>query len=84
MSIDACEAQASFPELIGLVASGETISITEHGREVARLVPPLVPAPTGPRPNREGGWMKGEIWIALDIDEAWEEVLDQIDRKQIG
>jgi prevent-host-death family protein len=74
------EARASLSELLERAEKGETISITKRGREVARLGPPVVP----PKPNREGGWMKGEIWMAPDIDEAWEEVLDEIDRKQIG
>lgn len=35
----AYDAQAHFPELLEKVASGEEITITEHGQPVARLVP---------------------------------------------
>jgi prevent-host-death family protein len=77
-SVGVRQARASFSELLERAEKGETISITRRGREVARLSPPLA------KPNREGGWMKGEIWIAPDADDAWGEVLDVIERKRIG
>jgi prevent-host-death family protein len=77
-AVGAREARASFSELLERAERGETISITRRGREVARLVPP------NGKPDRRPGRMRGEIWMAPDIDEAWEEVLDEIDRKQLG
>jgi hypothetical protein len=34
--------------------------------------------------DRQGGWMEGKLWEAPDADEAWEETLDEIERKKIG
>lgn len=77
-SVGVRQARACFSELLERAEKGETISITRRGREVARLSPPAI------KPSRKGGWMKDQIWIAPDVDEAWEEILDIIDRKQIG
>ena len=44
-SIGAYEAKTNLPRLLDEVAAGATVTITKHGREVARLVP--VDAPTG-------------------------------------
>lgn len=38
-SIGAYEAKTHLPRLLDDVAAGETITITKHGRPVARLVP---------------------------------------------
>jgi len=78
ISVGVRQARTSFSELLERAEKGETISITRRGREVARLSPPVA------KPDRTGGWMKGQIWIAPDADEAWEEILDVIDRKQTG
>jgi prevent-host-death family protein len=77
-SVGVRQARACFSELLERAEKGETISITRRGREVARLSPPAA------KPNREGGWMEGRIWIAPDADEAWEKILDVIEQKQIG
>lgn len=45
MTIGSYEAKTNLPRLLDEVAAGATITITKHGREVARLVP--VDAPTG-------------------------------------
>ncbi len=71
------EARASFSELLERAEKGETISITKRGREVARLGPPAVPS----KPNREGGWMKGEIWMAPDWEETPQELIDLMEGK---
>lgn len=39
-SIGAYEAKTHLPRLLDQAAAGETFSITKHGREVARIVPP--------------------------------------------
>jgi len=38
--VGAYEAKTHLPKLLERVEAGETIVITRHGREVARLVPP--------------------------------------------
>lgn len=43
--IGAYEAKTHLPRLLDEVAAGASVTITKHGREVARLVP--VDAPTG-------------------------------------
>ena len=75
ISVGVRQARTFFSELLERAEKGETISITRRGREVARLSPPVA------KPDRKGGWMKGQIWIAPDADETWEEILDVIDRK---
>ena len=44
-SVGAYEAKTHLPRLLDEVAAGATVTITRHGRDVARLVP--VDAPTG-------------------------------------
>lgn len=39
-SVGAYEAKTHLPRLLQAVEQGETIIITRHGKEVARLVPP--------------------------------------------
>lgn len=49
-SVGAYEAKTHLPRLLDQVAAGATITITKHGRPVARLVPPGSPerpAPAG-------------------------------------
>ena len=38
-NIDACEARILLPRLLERVMRGESLTITRHGRPVARLVP---------------------------------------------
>ena len=38
-NIDACEARTHLPRLLERVMRGESLTITRHGRPVARLVP---------------------------------------------
>ena len=39
-TVGSYEAKTHLPRLLDEVAAGETITITKHGRPVARLVPP--------------------------------------------
>jgi prevent-host-death family protein len=39
-TVGAYEAKTHLPKLLAAVEGGETIVITRHGKEVARLVPP--------------------------------------------
>jgi prevent-host-death family protein len=43
-SVGAYEAKTHLPALLEQVERGDTITITKHGREVARLVPISAPA----------------------------------------
>ncbi len=43
-TIGAYEAKTHLPSLLDQVEHGETITITKHGREVARLVPVTPPS----------------------------------------
>jgi antitoxin (DNA-binding transcriptional repressor) of toxin-antitoxin stability system len=53
------EAQANLPELIGRIAAGEELVITDNGRPVARLA----------RPLREIGKRRGTVlYMAPDFD----------------
>ena len=46
-SVGAYDAKTHLPSLLDQVERGETITITKHGREVARLVP-VTPTSTTP------------------------------------
>jgi prevent-host-death family protein len=46
-SVGAYEAKTHLPSLLEQVERGETITITKHGREVARLIP-VTPTSTTP------------------------------------
>ncbi len=48
--VGANEAKTDLPRLLEEVASGLTITITKHGRPVARLVPPV--SKESPEPDR--------------------------------
>jgi prevent-host-death family protein len=47
-TVGSYEAKTHLPQLLERVEQGETITITRHGKPVARLVPA---APTPPRPD---------------------------------
>jgi prevent-host-death family protein len=47
-TVGSYEAKTHLPQLLERVEHGETITITRHGKPVARLVPA---APTAPRPE---------------------------------
>ena len=44
-SVGSFEAKTHLPQLLQRVAEGEEITITKHGKPVARLVPPLAAKP---------------------------------------
>jgi antitoxin (DNA-binding transcriptional repressor) of toxin-antitoxin stability system len=71
------EAGAQLPQLIEAAERGETVLITRPGRPAARLVvPPPEEEPDAgeaARP-REGGQLRGQIWIAPDFDELPEDI----------
>ena len=55
------EAKAHLSELIERVERGETLTLTRHGRPVARIVPVA---------ERRPGLLKGRIGMADDFDET--------------
>jgi len=44
-TVGAYEAKTHLPRLLQAVEQGETIVITRHGKEIARLIPPAARAP---------------------------------------
>lgn len=68
MNVSVAEAKAKFSELVKRVEAGEEITVTRHGKVVARVVPPVKEASL-PRI----GALKGQVWIADDFDAPLEE-----------
>lgn len=70
ITVNVTEAAADFPALLRRVESGEALTITRSGVEVARVLPPQkFPEPALPRL----GFFKGTMEIAEDFDEWPEE-----------
>lgn len=67
-TIDVCEAQTHFTELLSLVAAGTEIILMEGDTALARLVP--MATSTTPR---IAGLHKGAIWTSKDFDEPLSE-----------
>lgn len=66
--IGAFEAKTHLSQLLNRVEAGETLTITRHGKRVARLVPP----DAEPSRKAEFGCAKGkpgEFYMAPDFDE---------------
>lgn len=68
MNVPIAEAKAKFSELIKRAEAGEEISVTRHGKVVARVMP----APLDIELARVGG-LKGKIWISDDFDAPLED-----------
>ena len=62
------EAKTRLSELVRLVEAGERVVLARNGTPVAELVPPEQPR------KREGGFLKGQIWISPDFDEPDPEI----------
>ena len=61
------EAKAHLSELIDRVEQGETLTLTRHGKPVARIVPIA---------ERRPGFLKGRIGMADDFDEMPDWLVD--------
>ncbi len=61
------EAKAHLSELIDRVEQGETLTLTRHGKPVARIVPIT---------ERRPGLLKGRIGMADDFDEMPDWLVD--------
>ncbi|HET6470064.1 MAG TPA: type II toxin-antitoxin system prevent-host-death family antitoxin [Geminicoccaceae bacterium] len=77
-SVDIRAARARLSELVERAEEGESTIITRNGREVARLAPPC------PREQRQGGWLKGEFWMADDFDDTPEEIIRLFEGEEDG
>ena len=64
-TVTAHEAEAQFNALLDRAAAGEEIVIEKEGKPVARLIgcPPATLKP------RQGGALRGQIWIADNFDD---------------
>jgi prevent-host-death family protein len=70
------EAQAKLKELIGKLAPGEEIVITENQRPVAKLVGERPARPPRPAPGLGRGSI---LYMAPDFDEPLEEFKDYVE-----
>jgi prevent-host-death family protein len=61
------EAKAHLSALIDRVEQGQTLTLTRHGKPVARIVP---------IPERRPGMLKGRIGMANDFDETPDWLID--------
>ena len=61
------EAKAHLSELIDRVEQGQTLTLTRHGKPVARIVPV---------PERRPGMLKGRVGMAPDFDETPDWLID--------
>lgn len=79
-SITLEEAQAALAELVHRLAPGESVTIVEGGRPVARLVVPLVTPRGEPRPRPpvtgvpRAGLYEGRLVVPNDFKEPLEEL----------
>ncbi len=64
-TVGAYEAKTHLPKLLEAVEKGETIVITRHGKEVARLVPPPGGAPKADLAAMVAKWRKTRKGITL-------------------
>jgi antitoxin (DNA-binding transcriptional repressor) of toxin-antitoxin stability system len=84
-SITLQEAQASLTELVHRLAPGESVTITEDDRPVARLVVPLIAPrhPPRPRPPITGipkaGSCEGLFVVPDDFKEPLEELREYME-----
>lgn len=75
MTVSAANANRDFSALLRQVRGGATITVTSHGRPVARLVPVAAGAPVGrsarktlferlaaARPTKVGNWTRDELY----------------------
>lgn len=64
-SVGAYEAKTHLPKLLEEAEQGETILITRHGKEVARLVPPAKKTATADAAAAVAAWRKTRKGITL-------------------
>ena len=64
MLVNVHDAKTNLSKLLQRVEAGEEVVIGRNGVPVAKLV-----KADAPRRRRQGGGLKGRIWIAPDIDD---------------
>lgn len=57
------EAKTRLSQLVRLVEAGEQVVLARNGEPVVELVPAERPK------KRQGGFLKGQVWISPDFDE---------------
>jgi prevent-host-death family protein len=72
--VNVYEAKTHLSRLLERVEAGEEIVIARNGRPVARLVPARRPR----SPRVPGAW-KGQGWIAEDVNESDEDLMDLVE-----
>jgi prevent-host-death family protein len=63
-TVNVYEAKTHFSQLLARVEHGEEITISRHGRPVARLVPHA-----SQRTPRTPGFWRGKVTVAADFDD---------------
>jgi prevent-host-death family protein len=79
------EAQSNLAELVHRLAPGESVTITENDRPVARLLVPIVAPAHAPRPRPpvtgvpKAGRLKGQLVVPDDFDEPTEDLQEYME-----
>jgi prevent-host-death family protein len=69
------EAQARLPQLIEQLQPGEEITITDHGKPLARVKK----AARTTWPCKAGSYRKAEFWMASDFDAPLDDFKDYME-----
>ncbi len=72
ITVNMHEAKSRLSELVRLVEAGEKVVLARNGTPVVELVV------AEPPKKREGGFLKGQIWISPDFDAPMRELEEQI------
>lgn len=68
LTVNMHEAKSRLSELVRMVEAGEKVVLARNGTPVVELVVAELPK------KREGGFLKGQIWISPDFDEPDPEI----------
>lgn len=72
LTVNMHEAKSRLSELVRMVEAGEKVVLARNGTPVVELV--LAESPT----KREGGFLRGQIWISPDFDAPMPELEELI------
>ena len=68
ITVNMHEAKSRLSELVRMVEAGEKVVLARNGTPVVELVVAELPK------KREGGFLKGQMWISPDFDEPDPEI----------
>jgi len=68
LTVNMHEAKSRLSELVRMVEAGEKVVLARNGTPVVELVVAELPK------KREGGFLKGQMWISPDFDEPDPEI----------